>query len=120
MGEAWNAAPHFFGLIALISPTTSEPLLQLRARLPLPVMVSLAANFRTDSVLSTMPSIVLLLMVFPPRLLNTELRSTSTPVPVLPEMSIPPSIYASEWSVISIPPFRLLSIVVAPDHSQWL
>src|ERR1051326_1992728 len=82
-GADWKAEPHFFGLYELMSPVTSEPLLQLSARLPLPVIVSLAANLSVERVLRRMPSPVLLLMVFPPRLLKVELRSINTPLPVL-------------------------------------
>src|SRR5438270_11499594 len=91
IGLAWKAAPHFFGLYVLMSPETMELLLHSSASFPFPVIVSLAANLRTDMVFKTMLSSVLLLIVLPPRLLSTELRSIRTPTPVLPEIVIPPS-----------------------------
>src|SRR5437016_6984553 len=103
-----------------MSPETSEPLLHSRASFPFPVMVSLALNLMTDNVLTTMPSSVLLLMVLPPRLVSDELWSTRTPVPVLVEISRPPSREASECSTISIPPLPLLLIWILPANSQWL
>src|SRR5438309_7454524 len=91
IGLAWKAAPHFLGLYVLMSPETIELLLHSSASFPLPVIVSLAANLRTDMVFKTIPSSVLLFIVLPPRLLSREPRSTRTPTPVFPEMSIPPS-----------------------------